>query len=177
MKKISLLLIFAFLMMGLHAQSINSEKSVVNFEISALSITTVDGTMKGMQGEVVFDENDLSTSKFDVSIDVKTIDTGIKKRDEHLRTADFFEVETYPTIRFTSNNISKTSNGYLAKGTLAMKNVSKNIELPFTVIKNSDGALLTGNLVLQRKAYKVGESTSNFTVGNKVKVEILCYLN
>lgn len=177
MKKITLLFVIAFLSMSLQAQSIDSEKSIVNFEISALRVTTVDGTFKGMRGEAIFDENDLANAKFDVTIDVKTINTGINKRDEHLRTADFFEVETYPTIRISGSDISRTSSGYLAKVTLTIKNVSKEIELPFTVSQSEGAKLLTGKLDLLRKAYKVGEDTSNFTVGNKVKVEILCYLN
>lgn len=90
-----------------------------------MAFNTVEGTFGGMKGTFNFSPNDLENSNFDICIDAKTVNTGNNKRDDHLRTADFFNVEVYPEICFQASNFVKTSDGYIAKGTLKMHGVSK----------------------------------------------------
>src|SRR5277367_6198505 len=66
------------------------------------------GTFKGLKGTVNFDENDLASSRFDVSIDVATINTGNGMKNNHAKSPKWFDAEKYPTINFMSNNITKT---------------------------------------------------------------------
>jgi len=148
------------------AQTINNDKSVVNFKISNMKMKTVKGTFSGMKGTVNFTPNNFASSNFDVCIDASTVNTENKKRDDHLRTADFFDTEKYPTICFKSKSITKNADTYLAKGTLTMHGITKEVEIPFTFSNN----VLKGTLTVKRLDYKVGESTGEFMVGNEVEM-------
>ena len=94
------------------AQTINTDKSEVKFKISGGGIFTVKGTFTGMQGDFNFNESDVSDSSFDICIDSKTLNTKNDKRDEHLHSADFFDVEKYETFCYKSSSVSKTAEGY-----------------------------------------------------------------
>jgi len=165
-------LIFSF--QKIDAQiNINSEKSEVTFEVSNMKFRTVEGSFSGMTGEINFDENDLSVCGFGVCIDAATINTKSKKRDNHLKNEDFFDVEKYPTICFESESVSKTSKGFSAKGELTMHGYTREIEIPFTF----DGTTFKGNLTLERLDYKVGEGYGGFMVGKEIELEIVCVTN
>jgi polyisoprenoid-binding protein YceI len=125
MVKQLLTILLSAMCFGLFAQSINSETSYVTFKIGNMGLSSVDGTFKGMKGTVIFDKNNLSTSSFDVTIDPASVDTNKAKRDTHLKEEDFFDVENYLSISFVSTQISKTSEGYLAKGDLTLLGVTK----------------------------------------------------
>lgn len=155
------------------AQTINIEKSVVHFKIGSMGFKTVKGTFDGMRGVVVFDPKNLAAARFDVCLDASTVCTGIKKRDEHLRNEDFFEVDRYPHICFQSAEIVKTNDGYKAVGDLVMHGVTRKVEIPFSYA----GGTFQGSLNLKRLDYKVGEDTGTFMVSDEVEITIICYLN
>ena len=168
--KFLIVISIVFASQGINAQTINIDKSAVNFSIKNLAINTVNGNFTGMKGNVSFDKSDLSVCTFDVCIDAASVDTDNQKRDDHLRKDDFFDVEQYPSICFVSESISKTEKGYNAKGNLTMHGTTKSIEIPFTF----DGSTFVGNFEVTRKDFGVGSSYGNFIIGNKVKVEIVC---
>ena len=155
-----------------NAQTIDSNNSVVNFGISNMKWKTVEGTFSGMKGTIDFDENNLQNSSFNVCIDAATVNTKNEKRDAHLKNEDFFDVEKYPEICFTSSSIEKSSEGYLTKGTLTMHGVSKPVEINFTYTDNT----FVGELTINRFDYKVGEGTNTFMVGEEATLEIICKL-
>ena len=95
------------------------------------------GEFTGLKGTINFDESNLAASKFDVSIDPATINTGNGMKNTHAKGAGWFDVEKYPTIAFTSSAITKTGTGYEAKGTLDMHGVKKEITIPFTFSNNT----------------------------------------
>ncbi len=176
MKKTIIIITIAlncFIVMAGIAQHINTEKSIVNFQISNMKVKTVKGTFTGMKGTVNFIPSNLATSNFDVCIDVATVNTGNAKRDKHLRTEDFFDEKKYPNICFKSTSVSKTDNGYIVSGSLSMHGITKNVQIPFTFSQNT----LKGSLTLKRLDYKIGESTGTFMVGDEVNLEINCILN
>lgn len=90
------------------------------------------GTFSGLNATIDFDEKDPAAAKITATVDVKTINTGNEKRDDHLRNPDFFDVDKYPTITFTSSKIAPADNGFIAHGTLTMKDVTKEVEIPFS---------------------------------------------
>jgi polyisoprenoid-binding protein YceI len=98
------------------------------------------GEFTGLKGTIQFDEKNLAASKFEVTIDVASINTGNGMKNTHAKSANWFDVEKYPTINFTSSTIAKTSEGFEAKGTLEMHGVKKEITLPFTFINNTFAA-------------------------------------
>ncbi len=82
---------------------------------------------------IVYDDKDVTKSSVNAVIKAASIDTGIERRDAHLRAADFFEVEKYPEITFKSSRVEKKGKGFIAHGTFAMHGVSKEIAISFTV--------------------------------------------
>lgn len=150
-------------------QTINTEKSVVEFKIRNMGVRTVTGTFKGMEGNVNFSANNPSASEFEVCIKTATINTENKKRDEHLKGADYFDAEKYPTICFKSSQVSRTSDGYLVKGKLMLHGITKYVEFPFKYTQN----VFSGSLKLNRLDYKIG-GDGTFMVGSNVELTITC---
>src|SRR5882724_12755494 len=111
------------------------------------------GVFRGLKGTVNFDEKDLANSKFDVSIDVATINTGNGMKNTHAKSEKWFDAEKYPTIAFTSSSITKTATGFEAKGTLEMHGVKKEIVLPFTFSNNTFSA----NIEVNRLDYDIDD--------------------
>lgn len=109
------------------------------------------GEFKGLKGTISFDPNKLATSKFDVSIDVATINTGNGMKNTHAKSAKWFDAEKYPTINFTSSAITKTAAGYDAKGVLEIHGVKKEITVPFTFVNN----VFAGSIQVNRLDYNV----------------------
>lgn len=109
-------------------------------------------------------------SKLDVIIEMASLDTGDKERDDTLKTADLFSVARFPQSRFTSTQITKTAKGYDAVGKLTIRGVTKDVHVPFTFAP-ANGSLL-GKVTLQRLDYGVGQGDWKATdqVGNDVTV-------
>jgi polyisoprenoid-binding protein YceI len=174
MKKTGIIMaLWATIALSMHAQSIDSLKSEVQFSISNLKWKTVKGTFGGMKGDINFNRNHPDKACFDVSINASTVNTKNKKRDKHLKNEDFFEVDTYPTIHFKSTSATKTSNGYETVGQLTMHGITREITIAFTAENN----LLKGNFVVDRFDYGIGEKTNTFMVGKEVNIEIICVLS
>jgi len=115
-----------------------------------------DGTFKGLKSELLFDENDLTNSKLMATIDVSTINTGNGMRNGHAKKG--LDAQTFKTVKFVSNSITKTSEGYQAIGKLTIKDVTKELRIPFTFTKNSDGRVFSGNFSVKPSEYNVTRS-------------------
>lgn len=99
------------------------------------------GEFTGLKGTIQFDEKNLTASKFDMTLDVASINTGNGMKNTHAKGANWFDAEKYPTINFTSSAVTKTSSGFDATGTLEMHGVKKEVTIPFTFANNTfDGA-------------------------------------
>lgn len=111
------------------------------------------GEFKGLKGAISFDPANLAASKFDVSIDVATINTGNGMQNTHAKSATWFDAEKYPAITFKSTAITKTAAGYAAKGILDMHGVQKEITIPFTFSNNTFAA----NFEVNRNDFGIGK--------------------
>ena len=109
------------------------------------------GQFGGLKGVVNFDPNDLANSKFDVTIDVATINTGNGMKNTHAKSEKWFDAAKYPVIQFTSSAVTQTPTGYEAKGTLNMHGVQKEIIVPFTF----DDNIFKGNITVNRLDYNI----------------------
>lgn len=153
-------------------QEIDQEKSKVTFEISNMKVRTVNGSFSGMKGTIKFNPKDLKNSSFSVCVDAATVNTDNTKRDDHLRTEDFFFVSKYPVICFESELIQKTSTGYMVKGKLTIHGVTKQVTVPFTFENN----VLKGSGKINRLDYGIGVDTGTAMVGDEVTITVVCQL-
>lgn len=133
MKKIVLLLTAGIFATGLNAQTkwnFDPAHTVIEFEVSHMVITDVTGKFHSFQGEVTSKNEDFSDSKVSFQIDAASINTENEKRDGHLKSPDFFDVENHPKITFESKSMKKVSgNKYKLTGMFTMNGVSKEITL------------------------------------------------
>ena len=155
-----------------HTQRIDSEASVVNFRIGNMRVNTVNGTFTGMRGTVQFDPQNLSGSAFSVCIDPATVNTGINRRDRNLKEEAYFDVERFPSICYVSDIISTSEQGFVTRGKLTMKGITRNVTIPFI----KEGNTFRGTLSLKRLDYNVGDGVSTFVVSNRVELEIICII-
>jgi polyisoprenoid-binding protein YceI len=166
-----LLLAVPFSNMGL-AQNIDTDRSKVTFKIKNLGINTVKGSFTGMQGNLNFNAENVINSSFNVCIEASSVETGINKRDEHLRSEDFFHVSKYPEICFESNSVSKTESGFETTGLLKVHGVEKEKTIQFTKEDNT----LRGTFDLNRLEFNVGQNIGTFTADEDVEVTITCVI-
>ncbi|WP_431134744.1 YceI family protein [Psychroserpens mesophilus] len=132
MKKALYLLVMTFITVGTYAQTqwkVDPYHSSLNFNISHSGISIVNGKFLEYTGQLTTNGDALETASFDFTVQTKSINTNVENRDNHLRSADFFEVETYPTMQFKSTKILATGkpDHFLLYGILTIKNVTKDV--------------------------------------------------
>jgi polyisoprenoid-binding protein YceI len=109
---------------------VDTDHSSADFAIQHMAISKVKGSFENISGKVEFHESGPNPFSIELTIDTASIDTGVTKRDDHLRSADFFDVKQYPVITFTSEKVVATENGnFEVEGTLTMHGVTKNIKV------------------------------------------------
>lgn len=107
--------------------------SIIGFAVRHLEINWVEGRFKDFTGTIDFNDRDVTKSTVEFTAKIDSIDTGVAPRDNHLKTADFFDAKTYPEMTFKSSSIvKKGKDQYVLKGDLTMRGVTKAVELPFT---------------------------------------------
>lgn len=100
--------------------------SEVDFSVKHMMISKVKGSFNKFDAKIVADPTDLTTADIEFTIDVASIDTRNEDRDNHLRSADFFEVESYPTLTFKATNIEKTDDDeYAVTGDVTLHGVTR----------------------------------------------------
>jgi len=156
--------------MALKHMTIAGAKSNVSFSIKKLGLFSVKGSINDIKGDVSFDEKDLENSHFNVSVSPITIDTGNTKRDEHLKSNDFFYVKDHPKIDFRTNTIQKKDDVYYAKGELTILSTTRSITIPFSYNEQS----FSGNFSLNRLDFELGKKFPAFVVGKTVQININC---
>ncbi|WP_417608074.1 YceI family protein [Owenweeksia hongkongensis] len=165
---LSILITISFLAKG---QKIETSSSKIIFEISNFGINTVEGEITGMTGTV-----DLKKGEVDVCVKPATVSTGIEKRDDHLKTTDFFNVDKYPEICFVSSKLENTDKGYLATGRLTLHGQTKTVKIPLAVSASGSQTILKGEFDVNRFDYGLGAEAydGTFQVGEIAKVKITC---
>ncbi len=113
---------------GTHA--IDATHSNVEFAVKHMMITTVKGRFGDVSGTVTMPASGEPT--VDVTINAASIDTRVEARDNHLKSADFFDVEKYPTLRFVSTKATRTEDGYSLAGNLTIRDVTRPVTLTVT---------------------------------------------
>jgi len=110
--------------------NLDAAHSGINFSIRHMVVSKVRGRFTKFTGAVHTDDEDFTRSVVDVSIDATSIDTGTPDRDTHLRSADFFDVEKFPALRYRSKRIDKLSDDrYRVIGDLTIRDVTREVAL------------------------------------------------
>ena len=110
--------------------NIDTVHSGINFSVRHMVVSKVRGRFGKFSGELAIDDDDLTRSSVNVAIEAASIDTGNAQRDGHLRSADFFDVEAFPELRFRSTRIDKRGDDrYAVVGQLTIRDVTREVSL------------------------------------------------
>ncbi|NIJ11616.1 polyisoprenoid-binding protein YceI [Saccharomonospora amisosensis] len=158
--------------------TIDEVHSDVTFVVRHLGVSKVRGRFTGIEGTIVTAENILDSS-VTATIDAASIDTNNEQRDNHVRDAEFLDVENHPTLSFRSTGIRADGADYLIDGELTLHGVTRPVTLTAELGGFGDG-LIEGSKVigvsatteLNRGDFEVGTGLPNAVVSDKIKVEL-----
>jgi len=159
--------------------TIDPNHSQVNFAIKHIQVSTVRGSISGVTGTVVWDEKNLSNSSVQATINTATVTTNNEKRDGHLKSPDFFNVEKFPTMTFKSTAVTGTPGKLQVVGDLTLAGVTKSVTLdvdgPTPPQKSMGGKLASGFSAtgkLKRSDFNFGPKFTEPALGDEVQFTI-----
>lgn len=164
--------------------TIDPDHSNIGFKVRHLMVSNVRGSFDKHSGTVEIDDKDITRSKVNISIDTNSINTNVQKRDEHLRSADFFDVTKYPTMTFVSKKVAKAGKDKLKiTGDLTLHGVTKQVVLdvagPTKESKDPWGNIrkgATATTKINRKdfglVWNAALETGGVTVGDEVTITL-----
>ncbi len=194
-KRLAAYLIAAMVAGGVAAQSeptswaLDPAHTEVKFAVNHF-FTPVTGKFEEFEAKLQYDPENPSKSSVEVTIPVASVNTGNSMRDDHLRTADWFEVEKHPYITFKSTSVRATdSGGLVARGPLTIKGVARQVELPIALLGRQpipapmqemmggaqEVASFQASTAVDRGDFGVGVGSwaATMVVGGEVEIEIL----
>ena len=161
--------------------TIDISHSEILFQVRHL-VTKVRGRFDDFDGTITFDEGNPAASSVSVTIQSASIDTNEKDRDTHLRSADFFDVEKFPTLTFASKSVSGSGSSYSVVGDLTIHGTTREVTLPATFLghaKDPWGNARVGfetELTVNRKDFGLNWNAAleagGFLVGDEVKISL-----
>jgi len=159
--------------------TIDPNHTQVNFGIKHLGVSTVRGSISGVTGTVVWDEKNPSKSSVEATINTTTVTTNNEKRDAHLKSPDFFNVEKFPTMTFKSTAVTSANGKLQVVGDLTLTGVTKSVTLdvdgPTPPQKGMGGKLVTGFSAtgkLKRSDFNFGSKFAEPVLGDEVQFTI-----
>ncbi len=149
------------LLEGFELFGVGAAHSPIEFSIGWMGLSKVRGAFADFTGTIALDRNDLTRSSVTIVIRTRSLTTFNERRDRDLKSADWFDVETFPTAVFSSREIVKQADGYRMRGSLTLHGATKDVEIPFTFngrLKDAGGddrAGFEGHTTLNRKDYGI----------------------
>jgi len=182
MKKLFIIAAAALLNTAAFAQTTwNADRahSKLQFTATHLLVSDVDGEFKDFSASIVAARPDFSDAKFTLTANTASVNTGVDQRDGHLKSADFFDVATYPTLTFTTTGLTKTSeNKYKLNGNLTIHGVTKPVSFDLwyrgTIAspmggKPDAGFQITGTI--KRADFNLGAKFGNAMISDEIAVK------
>lgn len=164
------------------AWKLDPAHTLVEFSAKHLMISTVKGRISGVEGTIYTDGNEPANSSVEVSLAAATLDTRIEQRDQHLRSADFLDVEKFPEIKFRSTDIQGDEQNFKLTGDLTIRDVTRPITLDVTFEGQTKdpwggervGFSATGKFDRREfgLTWNVLLESGGLTVGNDIKIQI-----
>lgn len=164
--------------------NIDPDHSSIGFKIRHLMVSNVKGHFDKYSGVVDIDDKDITKSKAEVTIDTASINTNVQKRDDHLRSADFFDVATYPTMKFVSKKVAAAGKDKLkVTGDLTLHGITREVVLdvegPTAEVKDPWGNIRRGAVAttkINRKDFGVvwnkALEAGGVVVGDEVNITL-----
>jgi len=110
--------------------NVDPTHTVVEFAVRHMMISTVKGVFKKFEGVIYGDPADVTTLRFEGNVDAASVDTGVEDRDNHLRSADFFDVENHPTLTYRSREVRPLGDGeFEIAGDLTIRGITREVPL------------------------------------------------
>ena len=128
------------------------------------------GVFKDFKGNIAFDEQNPGAGKFDVLVDVGSINTGNGLQNKHAKSDEWFDAAKYPQMHYVSRTITKAGSAYQVVGDLTIHGVTKAQTIPFTFKKTAQGGVFTGSFTVNRNDFKLGKPGGE--VGEQIKIDI-----
>ncbi|RNC65347.1 YceI family protein [Proteiniphilum sp. X52] len=167
---------------GVMAQSnykVDPAHASVNFKVKHNGITFVQGRFDQFDGAIIGSPGQLESARVFFNVEVESINTGIPMRDDHLRSADFFEVERFPIMSFESTGIEKVEdNNYKLHGKLQIKDVAKDVTFDVVyggAVKGEDGTEVVGFTAkhqINRLDYNIAFDPDGAAIGKEVFITL-----
>jgi polyisoprenoid-binding protein YceI len=168
---------------GIKSLTIDTTHSTVGFVVRHMVVSKVRGTFGAFKGTIAYDPANIERSVVDVEIDAASIDTREAKRDAHLRSADFFDVEQFPTLTFRSTGVKRTTDDTLAvAGDLTIHGVTRPVTLVVDELGGgkdpwgNDRLAWSGRLAVNRKDFGLNWNqlleAGGVLVSEKIDIEL-----
>jgi polyisoprenoid-binding protein YceI len=157
--------------------TIDPARSRIAFRVEQIG-KAIAGRIGSWTGIIVLDPQDLAAARIDIRMDMRSTATGARDVDDLLLGRDFLDVAHSPEARFTSESVSRASgDGYRAHGRLVIRDVAREVTLPFTLHIENGQANAHGSLAINRLDYGVGrnEWAATTYVGNAVSIDITVF--
>lgn len=151
---------------------IDLANSAITFKVSHMGVLTVKGEFQDFSGTLGFKEQELLS--IECSIVVESINTKDKSRDATLKNEGYLDMKSYPLISFTSTDVKAISSIKTIKGILKIKGVTREIELPFQMIKSKNAEFIFIKILtlISRKTFELDFGLMDDLIGNDIKVEL-----
>ena len=165
------------------AWEIDTAHSMIEFTVKHMMVTNVRGRFTNFSGDAHLDEEHPEQSRVDVTIDVGSLTTGAEARDQHLRSADFFDVAQYPTATFHSTKVERRGEDHLkVTGDLTIRGTTKPVTLDVTIegkfkdMQGKDRYGFSATTSFSRKEFglewNVALESGGWLVGDKITITI-----
>lgn len=169
-KYFAALLPFFFVM---DTPTLKVKSSTITFKIKNAGLM-VDGSFTGLEADLKFNQLKPEQSTIKATVNSKSVNTGNSMRDEHLRKAEYFDVDKFPKITLQSTKIEKTGPiTYNGTFNLTMKGVTKSVVIPFMFMKIPEKTEFKGSFQINRRDYGVGGNSMTLSDNATINLSII----
>ncbi len=168
---------FMFALFAICGHALAAEYKVQNGSTLGFSGTfqgaKFSGSFGKFEAKIQYDASNLEASNFDVSVDLASVTTGDKDRDETLPGSAFFNIAKFPSARFVTRQFKRTGEQVIAEGTLTIKGIDKPVDLVVTFAPKETGATLDVSTEVKRLDFDIGSGdyADTSTIANEVQIK------
>jgi polyisoprenoid-binding protein YceI len=130
------------------------------------------GTFEKMDGTISFDPLNPGNAKFDVTVDVTSISTGVELKNKHAKSDKWFDAEKYPVIHFVSTTVMKSDTGFVVNGEMEMHGIKKEIAIPFAFKSEDRKSAFYGKFKVNRGDFLIGKTNGKESDSTAVEVYV-----